>query len=70
MSDTKKTDAAEISEDTVAAFELETLRKDSVKLFGVTSSTFDGAMLGKTGPLSIDAASNIITNFLKGAVKK
>lgn len=51
------------------AYSLETLRKDSVKLFGVTSSTFDGALGGKTGQMTISEAKKIIEDWKKGVVK-
>ena len=51
-----------------AKFPLETLRKDCVKLFGITSSTFDGAMYGKTGEFTIADAASIINDWKKGVV--
>lgn len=50
-------------------FTLSALRKNSMKLFGVTTSTFDGAMSGQTTPLTINAAKGIIEKWKKGAVK-
>lgn len=49
----------------VVKFDLATLRKDSLKLFGVTTSTFDGAMYGKTGPYSVAEANDIIQRWGK-----
>lgn len=48
-------------------YDLSDLRSSSVKLLGVTTSTFDGAMHGQTGPLSIAEAKAIIENWKKGA---
>lgn len=53
----------------IPKFDLATLRKDCLKLFGVTSSTFDGAMSGKTGPYTVDEAKNIITGWGREAAK-
>lgn len=49
--------------------ELSVLRKNSVRLFNVTSSTFDGAMVGQTGPLTVSTAKSIIERFKKGVAK-
>ncbi len=48
------------------AYELSVLRKDSLRLFGVTTSTFDGAMSGQAAPLTINAAKGIIEKWKKG----
>ncbi len=50
-------------------YELSALRKNSMRLFGVTTSTFDGAMSGQTTPLTINAAKGIIEKWKKGAVR-
>lgn len=47
-------------------YELSTLRKNCIKLFGVTTSTFDGAMSGQMAPLTIGAAKGIIEKWKKG----
>lgn len=52
-----------------AAYPLDTLRKDSVKLFNVTTSTFDGAMAGQNGPMTIARAREIIEAWKRGVVK-
>lgn len=49
--------------------ELSVLRKNSVRLFNVTSSTFDGAMSGQKGPLTVSAAKDIIERFKKGVAR-
>lgn len=51
------------------AFPLDVLRKDSVKLFNVTTSTFDGAMTGQSGPLTIAKASEVIEAWKRGVVR-
>ncbi len=53
----------------IPKFDLAALRKDCLKLFGVTSSTFDGAFAGKTGPYTIDEAKSIITAWGREAAK-
>ena len=44
-------------------FGMDALRKDSLKLFGVTRSTFDGAFHGKTGDFTISEAKELIKEF-------
>lgn len=51
------------------AYDLAVLRENSVKLLGVTTSTFDGAMAKKNGKLTISAAKGIIENWKKGVAK-
>lgn len=53
-----------------AKFPLATLRKDCVKLFGITSSTFDGAIYGKDGEYTIAEAKRIIEDWKKGVVSR
>ncbi len=50
-------------------FGIPVLRKSSVRLFGVTSSTFDGAMWGRTGSFTVEEASKIIEAWKKGVAK-
>jgi hypothetical protein len=46
-------------------FKLEKLRENSVQLFHVTTSTFDGAMFGNTlDEMTINEAKNIINKWL------
>lgn len=47
------------------AYDLAVLRENSVKLLGVTTSTFDGAMNGREGQLTLSAAKSIIENWKK-----
>ena len=47
-------------------YEIAMLRKNSMKLFGVTTSTFDGAMSRQTEPISITAAKELIEKWKKG----
>ena len=48
-------------------FLIRKLREQCIKLFGVTTSTFDGAMYGiEETELSIDEAKAIIDHFLYG----
>jgi hypothetical protein len=41
-------------------FSLERLRRDCLKLFGVSTSTFDGAALGREGEFSVKEIREII----------
>jgi len=50
----------------VQMFDVQTLRGSCLKLFGVTTSTFDGAMHGQKGPFSIAEAKSIIEGWKKG----
>lgn len=47
-------------------YEIAMLRKNSMKLFGVTTSTFDGAMSRQTEPISITDAKELIEKWKKG----
>ena len=51
------------------AFGMAVLRKNSMKLFNVSTSTFDGAMVGQTGPLTINAAKGSIEKWKKGVAR-
>lgn len=52
---------------TVTRFKVENLRKKCMELFGVTTSTFDGAMYAsKQTELSVDEARTIIQTWLHG----
>lgn len=62
-----KVDPVPVKKET--AYPLDTLRKDSVKLFNVTTSTFDGAMTGQNGPMTIAKAGEIIEAWKRGVVK-
>lgn len=54
----------------VTKFPIETLRKDCGKLYGVSTSTFDGAMFGKSGEYSIEEVRGLIENWKKEVVQK
>lgn len=69
----KKTEAeetvtAEVVEivKTEPVFSVAKLRAHCVKLFGVTQSTFDGAMFGHSEDISIKGAKAIIDEWLYG----
>lgn len=64
-----KTAAKEDGASMEKTYSLEALRKNSVKLFGVTTSTFDGAMSGQAAPLTINAAKGIIEKWKKGVAR-
>lgn len=46
-------------------FTIDRLRKHSVALFGVTTSTFDGAMYGHDEELTVKEAKAVIDEWLK-----
>lgn len=63
----KTTKKSQESVNPVATFKVENLRKKCVQLFGVTVSTFDGAMYqNKKMELSIEEARAIINTWLHG----
>ena len=67
MSEAKATKAkTDTAVHTGKVYDLSDLRSSSVKLLGVTTSTYDGAMQNQTGPLSISEAKAIIENWKKG----
>lgn len=47
-----------------AKFSVEQLRKHCVRLFGISSSTFDGTMYGHTDPMTLDDAKAIVKEWL------
>ena len=55
-------------------FSLERLRRDCFKVFGVTSSTFDGAAHGLDGDFTVDEIRKIINDWqskpIFGKIKK
>ena len=44
-------------------FKLDRLRKDCLQLFGVTVSTFDGAVFGMTGRFTVEEVKNRIDKW-------
>jgi len=68
MDEVKETKtAAPVKKD--PAFSIERLRQDCFKLFGVTLSTFDGAMYGQSGEFTVEEARNIIKNWRGKEIK-
>lgn len=68
---TKKNDVANAADNVQAqTFPLETLRANSLKLFGVSSSTFDGATAGMQGEHSVEEVKNKINKWLKTPFEK
>ena len=67
MSDSKRASKEGITAPVKAEpeFSIPALRKDCLNLFGVTSSTFDGAMSGREGAFTIASAKNIIEAWKK-----
>ena len=68
MGETKKSAKGDAAP-TERAYDLAVLRENSVRLLGVTSSTFDGAMSGREGQLTISAAKQMIEDWEKGVAK-
>lgn len=64
MGDKKKAETP-IEKPLEKEFPLSVLRKNSIKLFGVTTATFDGAMSEVEGPLTIAEARNTIDAWSK-----
>lgn len=56
----------EATSNTVCKFKIEKLRENSMKLFGITTSTFDGAMYGQNAEeLTVEEARKIINEWLE-----
>lgn len=50
-------------------FTIEKLRENSLKLFGVTQSTFDGVTYGLKGEYTVSDMKKIITNWQNKEVR-
>ena len=50
-------------------FTIEKLRENSLKLFGVTQSTFDGVTYGLNGEYTVSDMKKIITNWQNKEVR-
>ncbi len=50
-------------------FTLDKLRENSDNLFGISKSTFDGAVYGLKGEFTVSETKNIITNWKKKEAK-
>lgn len=51
-------------------FSLETMRANCMKLFKVSSSTFDGATSGLVGDFTVNEIKEKIKNWLEQPIKK
>ena len=69
MANKEKSEAVEATA-TAPKFTIEKLRSNCVALFGVTSSTFDGATHGLNGEYTVDEMKNAIQKWQKTAIKK
>ena len=68
--DTSKQTASKQAEKTEQKFTVQTLRENCVKLFGCTSSTFDGAFFEKEDKeYTVSEEKEIIKNWLRKEVK-
>lgn len=65
----KKEAAAKKEAPAEQKYSIEMLRKHCLKCFGVTTSTFDGAMYGHTEDLTLKEAQRVIKEWLGKEVK-
>ena len=66
----EKTVAAAVAKKAETKFPLDTLRKDCVMLYGVTSSTFTGATMNlPDGAYTIEEVRTVVKDWLKKEVK-
>lgn len=65
-----KTKANEVTEKNETKFSLEVLRKNCVKLFKVSSATFDGVTCNMEGEYTIDEMKNKIKDWLNKPIGK
>lgn len=63
MAEKNVTKAAEAKPE-AAKFSIAQLRAHCVRLFNITSSTFDGAMYGHTEPMTVEEAQRVIKEWL------
>lgn len=61
--------AANTEDEKAVKFPIPVLRKNCVNLFGITTSTFDGATFGKTGKYSVKEMQSIIQSWGESEVK-
>lgn len=67
----KEKDKAQPAEvEAVTKFPIEKLRQNCLALFGVTTSTFDGATLGYDGEYSVDEIKKAIDKWQNTKIKK
>ena len=64
---TKAKSSENISEE--QKYPIDTLRENSYALFGVSTSTFDGATVGVTGKCSVEEMKTIINKWLNKPIK-
>lgn len=65
---TKSSNSAPVAEE-MPKFTIDRLRADSSKLFGVSTSTFDGATHELDGEYTVEEMKNIIQKWMKKEVK-
>lgn len=53
----------------IVKFPIPVFRKNCITLFGVTTSTFDGATFGKDGEYTVEEMSSIIKSWGESEVK-
>ena len=59
----------EVQASPASKFTIEKLRVNSLKLFGVTQSTFDGVTYGLSGEFTVSEMKKIISNWQNKEVK-
>lgn len=61
--------AINTADEKTVKFPISVFRKNCVTLFGVTTSTFDGATFGKTGKYTVEEMKSIIKEWGESEVK-
>lgn len=73
MSEVKKSENKRENQPATQAepeYDMHTLRKHCMKLFGITTSTFDGAFMGHNEPMTVRSAKAILKKWKKEEIKK
>lgn len=50
-------------------YDVQVLRQNCMKLFGITTSTFDGAFMGHNKPMTVSSAKAILEKWKKEEIK-
>lgn len=66
----EKDKAQAVEAEAVTKFTIEKLRQNCLALFGVTTSTFDGATLGYDGEYSVEEIKKAIERWQNTKIKK
>lgn len=68
MSEVKKAETKQTAQ-AEPEYDMQTLRQHCMKLFGITTSTFDGAFMGHNKPMSVSSAKAILEKWKKEEIK-